>query len=239
VPKQIRKSGSPKRATSTARRRRTRPVDLSVDASRAVGRVLGELTALPPDDAHRLFPLGLGDVHVSVDPGGRVDIRFGSRSATEAANHTLHAGDSLNLGEKVPNRPEREVVGAATTVIRRGTPEFDALIRNTNPDVVFKDEEGTSADRMMTARLSLAIDALATLVRNEWSGTTLRVTEAWDENMEHGTKSVHYEARAADLTTFPIDGNKLGRLAGLAVRAGFAWVFFENALHLHVSTPKS
>jgi len=57
--------------------------------------------------------------------------------------------------------------------------------------------------------------------------------------MEHGTKSVHYEARAADLTTFPIDGNKLGRLAGLAVRAGFAWVFFENALHLHVSTPKS
>jgi hypothetical protein len=145
---------------------------------------------------------------------------------------------NLKIGERVPNKPERQAVGAATTIIKRNTPAFSALKRNTNPDIVFKDEEGTGADRMVTLGLSTALDALAALVKNEWSGTKLRVTEAWDENMEHGLKSIHYEARAADLTTFPVDGKKLGRLARLAVDAGFDWVFFEDALHIHVSESK-
>jgi len=145
------------------------------------------------------------------------------------------AADDLTLGQMVPNRAERNVVGAATTVIRRGTPEFAALVRNTNPNVVFKDEEGTGADRMMTTKLSARVDALAARVAQEWSGTKLRITEAWDENMEHGTNSVHYEARAADMTTMPVDRSKLGRLGRLAVNAGFEWVFFENTLHIHAS----
>jgi hypothetical protein len=148
------------------------------------------------------------------------------------------ATDDLTLGQMVPPRSERDVVGAATSVIKRGTPAFSALVRNSNPDVAFKDEEGTGADRMMTSKLSASIDALAQLVVQEWPGTKLRLTEAWDENMEHGTHSVHYEARAADLTTMPVDGTKLGRLARLAVNAGFDWVFFENALHVHASMSK-
>jgi len=149
----------------------------------------------------------------------------------------LAAGD-LILGQKVPNRAERDVVGASTTKIVRGTQAFAALVENTNPDIVFKDEEGTGADRMMTPKLKSKIDTLATLVKNEWPGVKLRITEAWDENNEHGPHSVHYEARGADLTTSDRDGAKLGRLGRLAVDAGFEWVFFENSAHVHASVSR-
>ena len=144
----------------------------------------------------------------------------------------------LKLGQKVPNRSEDDVVGAATTVIKRGTPEFDALEKNENPDIVFKDEEKTGADLMMTARLKTGLDALAALVRKEWPDLKLRVTEAWDEDAEHRKNSIHYEARAADLTVSDRDRKKLGRLAQLAVDAGLDWVFYEDASHVHVSAKK-
>jgi len=150
----------------------------------------------------------------------------------------LFAAGDLVLGQKVPNQAERDVVGAATTKIRRNTAEFNALTRNTNTDVIFKNEEGTGADQMMTSKLSDKVNALATLVKNEWSGVKLRITEAWDENDEHGANSVHYEARAVDITTSDIDGSKLGRLGRLAVNAGFEWVFFENSSHIHASVSR-
>jgi hypothetical protein len=173
-----------------------------------------------------------------VDRDGRMDLKLAGPPEPRAEALPTAANDDLQIGDMVPKKSERDVVGAATTIIKRGTPEFKALKQNNNADVAFKDEEGTGADRMMTTRLSAAIDALAPLVKAEWPGTKLRVTEAWDENMEHGTNSVHYEARAADLTTSPVDGNKLGRLARLAVNAGFDWVFYENALHVHASESK-
>jgi hypothetical protein len=146
--------------------------------------------------------------------------------------------DDLKVGDKVPNNPEAAIVGIATSKIKRGTAEFASIIKNTNPDIVFKDEEGTNADRMMTAKLKAKLDALAALVKSEWAGTKLRVTEAWDEDDEHGINSLHYEARAADLTTSDLDGSKLGRLGRLAVNAGLDWVFYENVQHIHVSMRK-
>jgi hypothetical protein len=82
------------------------------------------------------------------------------------------------------------------------------------------------------------LSVLALLVQRRWPKLKLRVTEAWDENREHGESSVHYEGRAADVTTSDTASDKLGPLARLAIDAGFDWVFFEDASHVHVSVRK-
>lgn len=148
------------------------------------------------------------------------------------------AGDDLSLGQKVPNASETATCGAIAKKIKRTDPEFANLVENDNADIVFKDEEGTGADRMMTAKLKTGLDALAVTVAAEWAGYKLRVTEAWDEDNEHTGNSLHYEGRGADLTTSPVDASKLGRLGRLAVEAGLDWVWYENAAHVHVSVKK-
>lgn len=141
----------------------------------------------------------------------------------------------LQPGRQVPNVSEVEAIGEVRARISRMSPGFRQLTRNQSPDIVFKDEEETGADRLMTRRLDDRLKRLARLVDAEWDGVQLRVTEAWDEQGEHGSESAHYEARAADLTTSDLDPAKLGRLAYLAVQAGFDWVYFENRAHVHAS----
>ncbi len=145
----------------------------------------------------------------------------------------------LRLRQHVPNEKEYDVVGRIFKKIVRGTPEFATLVKNENENIIFKDEEGTGADRYMTDKLSQKMNRLADLVIEEW-GThiKLRVTEAWDEDNEHASHSIHYEGRGADITTSDRDSTKLGRLAGLAVLAGFDWVFYEDNSHVHVSMKK-
>ncbi len=148
------------------------------------------------------------------------------------------AGTDLKLHEKVPNKSETDTVGAIAKKIKRADPEFATLVTSSNADIVFKDEEGTGADKVMSQRLSDKLDDLATKVKAEWSSNKLRVTEAWDEQGEHSSTSQHYEGRAADLTVDDKDGAKLGRLARLAVDAGFDWVFYEDKAHVHASVTK-
>ena len=143
--------------------------------------------------------------------------------------------ERLHPGQAVPGRAEAEVVGAIRAPITREHPGFRRLVRSESPLIVYKDEEGTGADRLMSARLRQKLHVLAAKVEREWPEVRLRVTEAWDENGEHGSKSVHYEGRAADLTTSDRDTGKHGRVAGLAIESGFDWVYFENASHVHVS----
>lgn len=149
----------------------------------------------------------------------------------------MAVADDLVPGQKVPPVSEAAAVGAATSKIRRGTTEFAALVRNSNVEIIFKDEEGTGADRMMSMRLNEACNALAALVSAEWPGRKLRVTEAWDEDGEHAGNSLHYEARAADLTVSDSSLSKLGRLGRLTVDAGFGWVCHERN-HIHASVAK-
>jgi len=127
------------------------------------------------------------------------------------------------------------VAGAITAPIQRDRQRFSSLVRSDHPLIVFKDEEGSGADRLMSSRLRTRLHRLAELVATEWPHLRLRVTEAWDESGEHGKSSLHYEGRAADLTTSDKDPGKLGRLAGLALEAGLDWVYFEDASHVHVS----
>lgn len=141
----------------------------------------------------------------------------------------------LWLGQAVPSEREEEAIGTVSVRVSRGRRNYRELIRNDNPDLVFKDEERTGADRMMTARLAQRLNRLSLLVGREWLGVRLRVTDAWDEQHEHRRGSAHYEGRAADLTTSDLDPRKLGRLGYLAVEAGFDWVYYENRRHIHVS----
>jgi hypothetical protein len=144
-------------------------------------------------------------------------------------------GRQLQVGERVPDQGENEVVGSVQGRITRGDPEWRQLTACQAPHVMFKDEERTGADRRMTHRLCELLGRLEGYVEKEWPSVTLRITEAWDEDGEHGRSSLHYLGRAADLTTSDADPRRLGRLARLAVDAGLDWVYFEDRSHVHVS----
>lgn len=144
----------------------------------------------------------------------------------------------LAVGERMPNDVEARVVGAADEPITRGSGAFKTLVACEDCPFVFKDEERNKSDRMMTPRLRRNLVQLSKLVNQAWPKLELRVTEAWDDRREHGAASIHYEGRAADITTSDQDPAKLGTLAALAVRAGFDWVFYEDATHVHVSVKR-
>ncbi len=141
---------------------------------------------------------------------------------------------------------ETMAAGPMLCRIERDSCAYYQLIGNLGPTIVFKKEEEppyNQEDILMHPAMLLPLTRLDALVQAEWQGEYwLRVTDAYDSLLEHDLaqldedrkNSLHFEGRAIDLTTWPIEPGRYGRLCALAHCAGFDWVHHEGD-HCHAA----
>jgi hypothetical protein len=130
--------------------------------------------------------------------------------------------------------------------LERDSCGYNRLVGLLDASIVFKREEDPpydTEDILMHPAMLLPLERLRKLVEAEWQGVfELRVTDAYDSLLSHDPPesepsrrySLHYEGRAIDMTTWPVDQSRYGRLCALAHCAGFDWVHNEGS-HCHAS----
>lgn len=141
---------------------------------------------------------------------------------------------------------ETEAAGPMICRIQPGSCAHRSMVGNLDPSIVFKREEEPPYDRediLMHPDMVFPLYQLKELVEAEWGGAVrLRVTDAYDSLLEHDLAqmdetrkvSLHFEGRSIDLTTWPLEPARYGRLCALAHCAGFDWVHHEGD-HCHAS----
>lgn len=157
----------------------------------------------------------------------------------------LGAGQHISAGGSY-TETQTAAAGPMLCRIEQGSCAHHLLVGNVDPNIVFKREETPPFDYediLMHPAMVLPLYRLNQLVLAEWQGEVrLRVTDAYDSLLEHDLAqpdenrkiSLHFEGRAIDLTTWPIDQARYGRLCALAHCAGFDWVHNEGD-HCHAA----
>ena len=74
-----------------------------------------------------------------------VEFELADASTAEVQLTAPLTASDLVVGEKVLQKPEVVVCGAIVKPIKRTDAEFATFVRNENSDIVFQNEEGTSA----------------------------------------------------------------------------------------------
>lgn len=141
---------------------------------------------------------------------------------------------------------ETKAAGPMVCHIKRNSCAYYKLVGDLSPAITFKREEEPPFDEediLIHPAMLGPLTRLSQLVAAEWGGTYwLRVTDAYDSILEHDLAqsdpslkySLHFEGRSVDLTTWPVDTSRYGRLCALAHCAGFDWVHHEGD-HCHAS----
>lgn len=147
--------------------------------------------------------------------------------------HAAVAKDVLTVGQRVPNQSWDTAVGAPTHSIALNSADYRTLVTNNNENIVFRDGQNRGLARVLGKDLSDALDVLANLVTEEWTGVNLRVLVGWSQQTAPPT--LYNEGRAAIIATSDLDPDKLGRLAYFASLASFDWVSYGNDRHVVVA----
>lgn len=157
----------------------------------------------------------------------------------------LYAGQHISAGGSY-TQTQTAAAGPMHCRIEPGSCGYHRLVGNVDPSIVFKQEEEPPFDEediLMHPAVILPLYRLNELVQAEWGGSyRLRVTDAYDSLLEHDLGqpdenrkiSLHFEGRAIDITTWPIDTSRYARLCALAHCAGFDWVHNEGD-HCHAA----
>lgn len=147
----------------------------------------------------------------------------------------------MKLKQRLPDTEETSMSasGSYSGRVRRGSEAYEALERNFNPEIVFKDDESNADDRRMTKNCQRKLNILAAAVKSKWGANVkLRVITAYDiddAKKRHGPHSLHHEGRAVDITTSDRDKAKYPFLGRMAYDAGFDWVYYATKGYIHAS----